>query len=118
MIDKKGLVVMDTPGQDLASIAAMVAGGAQIVVFTTGRGTPTGNAIVPVVKVTGNSETAELMKDNIDFDASSVISGEKTIEELGEELFEEVKKVVDGKKSKAEALGFNDISMARVCNFC
>lgn len=118
MIDKKGLVVMDTPGQDLASIAAMVAGGAQIVVFTTGRGTPTGNAIVPVVKVTGNSETAELMKDNIDFDASRVISGEKTIEELGEELFEEVKKVVDGKKSKAEALGFNDISMARVCNFC
>lgn len=118
MIDKKGLVVMDTPGQDLASIAAMVAGGAQIVVFTTGRGTPTGNAIVPVVKVTGNSETAELMKDNIDFDASSVISGEKTIEELGEELFEEVKKVADGKKSKAEALGFNDISMARVCNFC
>lgn len=118
MIDKKGLVVMDTPGQDLASIAAMVAGGAQIVVFTTGRGTPTGNAIVPVVKVTGNSETAELMKDNIDFDASRVISGEKTIEELGEELFEEVKKVVCGKKSKAEALGFNDISMARVCNFC
>ena len=118
MITEKGLVVMDTPGQDIASIAAMVAGGAQVVVFTTGRGTPTGNGIVPVIKITGNSETAELMKDNIDFDASAVISGEKTIDELGNELFELVTDVIAGRKSKAEALGFNDMSLARECNFC
>ena len=118
MVKEKGLVVMDTPGQDVASIVAMVAGGAQVAVFTTGRGTPTGNGIVPVIKITGNSETAQLMADNIDFDASPVISGEKTIEELGEELFDVVMDVVKGKKSKAEALGFNDMSLARECNFC
>ncbi|MCI8342811.1 MAG: UxaA family hydrolase [Firmicutes bacterium] len=117
-VDKKGLVVMDTPGQDIASIAAMVAGGAQVVVFTTGRGTPTGNGIVPVIKMTGNSETAQLMADNIDFDASGIISGEKTIEETGEKLFELLMKVVNGQRSKAESLGFNDMSMARKCNFC
>ena len=118
MVKEKGLVVMDTPGQDIASIAAMVAGGAQLVAFTTGRGTPTGNGIVPVIKITGNSETAELMRDNIDFDASGVISGEKTIDELGGELFEVVTEVINGRKSKAEALGFNDMSLARECNFC
>ena len=116
--NEKGLVVMDTPGQDVASVAAMVAGGAQIVIFTTGRGTPTGSGIVPVIKITGNAETAELMADNIDFDASEIIGGKSSIEEKGEELFNLMLQVVDGRKSKAEALGFNDMSMARKCNFC
>ena len=111
--NEKGLVVMDTPGQDVASVAAMVAGGAQIVIFTTGRGTPTGSGIVPVIKITGNAETAELMADNIDFDASEIIGGKSSIEEKGEELFNLMLQVVDGRKSKAEALGFNDMSMAR-----
>ena len=118
MVDKKGLVVMDTPGQDIASIAAMVAGGAQVVIFTTGRGTPTGNGIVPVIKITGNAETAQLMEDNIDYDASGIITGDKTIEETGKELFDILMDVVNGQQSKAESLGFNDMSMARKCNFC
>ena len=116
-VTKKGLVVMDTPGQDIASIAAMVAGGAQIVVFTTGRGTPTGNGIVPVIKITGNAETYGLMSDNIDFDASAIVAGKASIAETGEKLFDLVMEVVAGKKSKAEALGFNDMSMTRKCNF-
>ena len=118
MVKSKGLVVMDTPGQDIASIAAMVAGGAQIVVFTTGRGTPTGNGIVPVIKMTGNSDTAKLMEDNMDFDASPVIVEGREIEDMGEELFDLTMKVVNGRKSKAESLGFNDMSLARECNFC
>lgn len=118
MVNTKGLVVMDTPGQDIASIMAMVAGGAQIVVFTTGRGTPTGNGIVPVIKITGNSETAQLMADNIDYDASKVITEGKEIEEQGKELFDLVMKTVQGQKSKAESMGFNDVSLARECNFC
>ena len=118
MVTSKGLVVMDTPGQDIASIAAMVAGGAQIVIFTTGRGTPTGNGLVPVIKATGNSETAKLMADNIDFDASPVLTEGKETDELGGELFDLMMRVVNGEKSKAEALGFNDVSMARECNFC
>ena len=116
-VDKKGLVVMDTPGQDIASIAAMVAGGAQIVIFTTGRGTPTGNGIIPVIKITGNDETFKLMIDNMDFDASDIVGGKATIAKKGEELFDLMMEVVNGRKSKAEALGFNDMSMARKCNF-
>lgn len=118
MVDTKGLVVMDTPGQDIASIMAMVAGGAQVVIFTTGRGTPTGNGLVPVIKMTGNSETATLMEDNMDFDASGVITEGMEMEKLGSELFELLMKTVNGQKSKAESMGFNDVSLARECNFC
>ena len=68
---KSGLVIMDTPGQrPLPTVAAMVAGGAQVVVFSTGRGTPTGNPIAPVIKITGNKLTFATMEDNIDLDAS------------------------------------------------
>ena len=81
---KQGLVIMDTPGNDPSSVAAMVAGGAQIVVFSTGRGTPTGNPLAPVIKITGNKLTYANMIDNIDVDASPLIYGTKTIEELGQ----------------------------------
>lgn len=108
---------MDTPGNDPSSVAAMVAGGAQIVVFTTGRGTPTGNPIVPVIKITGNKLTYANMEDNIDFDASPVIYGTKTMNELGQELFEMVMETVNGKMTKAESLGYMEIAIARVCNY-
>lgn len=64
---------MDTPGNDASSIAGMLAGGAQICVFSTGRGTPLGSPIAPVIKITGNRATYQAMEDNIDFDASPVI---------------------------------------------
>jgi len=76
---KEGLVIMDTPGNDPASVAAMVAGGAQVVVFSSGRGSPTGNPIVPVIKITGNKLTFSKMKDNLDLDASPLIYGTKTL---------------------------------------
>ncbi|MHC6178818.1 UxaA family hydrolase [Clostridium sp. JNZ X4-2] len=114
---KKGLVIMDTPGFDIASVTGLAAGGCQIIVFTTGRGTPTGNIVSPVLKVTGNKYTFEKMKGNIDFNASEVISGEKTIEQLGENLLNEVIKVANGKVTKAEALGFNDTAISRLCNY-
>ena len=65
-IDTTGLVIMDTPGNDPSSVAGMVAGGCQVVVFSTGRGTPTGNPLVPVIKITGNKLTFKNMEDNID----------------------------------------------------
>lgn len=114
---KTGLVVMDTPGNDPSSVAAMVAGGAQVVVFSTGRGTPTGNPIVPVIKVTGNKLTFAKMEDNIDLDASPLIYGAKTLEELGDELYQMVRDVASGKQTKAETLGFTEMAIARVCNF-
>ena len=90
-VTEKGLVIMDTPGNDPSSVAGMVAGGAQIIVFSTGRGTPTGNPISPVIKITGNKITFENMKDNIDIDASPVIYGPQTLKELGNELLETIK---------------------------
>lgn len=117
MPTKKGALIMDTPGFDVASVTAMVAGGCQLIIFTTGRGTPTGNIIAPVIKVTGNAKTYANMKDNIDFDASVVLTGEKTIDRRGEDLFNEMLEVANGKVTKAEAFGFNECSMQRICKF-
>ncbi len=114
---KEGLVIMDTPGNDPSSVAGMVAGGAQIIVFSTGRGTPTGNPISPVIKITGNKITYGNMSDNIDIDASPLIYGTKTLEQMGDELMNEVQEVASGKVTKAESLGYTEMAIARVCNF-
>lgn len=116
-IDKKGLVIMDTPGNDASSVAGMVAGGAQIVVFSTGRGTPSGNPIAPVIKITGNKITFANMEDNMDFDASPVIYGPQTMEELTDDLLNMVVDVANGKQSKTESLGYTEMAIARVCNY-
>ena len=114
---KKGLVIMDTPGNDPSSVAGMAAGGAQVVVFSTGRGTPTGNPIVPVIKITGNKLTYAKMCDNIDIDASPVIYGPQSLQDMGDVLMEELQAVACGKLTKAEALGFTEMAIARVCNY-
>lgn len=116
-VEERGLVIMDTPGNDPSSVAGMVAGGAQIIVFSTGRGTPTGNPISPVIKITGNKLTYQGMVDNIDVDASPVIYGPETLEELGDKLLAEVRDVASGKLTKAEALGYTEIAIMRACNY-
>lgn len=115
--EDKGLVIMDTPGNDASSIAGMLAGGAQICVFSTGRGTPLGAPIAPVIKITGNRETYAGMQDNIDFDASPVLFGEKTAKELGASLLDLVMDTVNGRLTKAESLGFTETAIMRACNF-
>ena len=112
-IDTTGLVIMDTPGNDPSSVAGMVAGGCQVVVFSTGRGTPTGNPLVPVIKITGNKLTFKNMEDNIDYDASPVIYGKKTLGEQGDELLAMTMEVVNGKQSKAESLGYTEMAIAK-----
>ena len=114
---KQGLVVMDTPGNDPSSVAAMVAGGAQVIVFSSGRGSPVGHPIAPVVKVTGNKITFANMEDNIDFCAAPLIYGEKTVEQLGTDLLNMVVETACGKQTKAEALGFVETAIARICNY-
>lgn len=116
-VEEKGLVVMDTPGNDPSSVAGMVAGGAQVIVFSTGRGTPTGNSISPVIKITGNKITFANMSDNIDIDASPVIYGPQTLKELGEEFLQELVEVANGKQTKAETLGYTEMAIARLCNY-
>lgn len=109
-----GLFIMDTPGQDIESITGMTAGGAQIVIFSTGRGTPTGSPIVPVIKVTGNSETYRNMIDNIDINAGTIVDGEATIKDVGEEIFKEMIEVINGKLTKAESLNHHEFGIHRL----
>lgn len=114
---KKGAIVMDTAGYDISSVTSMVAAGCQAVIFTTGRGTPTGNAIVPVLKVTANGRTYEKMEDNMDIDLSPVITGEKTYREMGREMVGVIEEICNGRMTKAEAFGFSDIAVDHVCRF-
>ena len=108
---------MDTAGYDISSVTSMVAGGCTAIVFTTGRGTPTGNAIVPVLKVTANKKTYHNMEDNMDVDLSAIIDGTSTIQECGKMLVDEILQVSSGKLTKAEAYGFSDIAVDHVCRF-
>ncbi len=114
---RHGAIVMDTAGYDISSVTSMVAGGCQVVIFTTGRGTPTGNAIVPVMKVTANEYTYKHMEDNMDYDLSPIVRGEKTCEQMGQELLDEIVAISNGKLTKAEAYGFSDIAVDHVCRF-
>lgn len=113
----KGLVIMDTPGNDPSSVAGMVAGGAQIVVFSTGRGTPTGNPVAPVIKITANPITYGKMKDNIDVDASVLLEHPEQMDAVADALLREIVEVADGKLTKSEVLGFYEMAIARVCNY-
>lgn len=114
---KHGAIVMDTAGFDISSVTSMVAGGCNAVIFTTGRGTPTGNAIVPVLKVTGNERTYKMMDDNMDVDLSAIIRGEKTYREMGREMLNDIEAMCNGKMTKAETYGFSDIAVDHVCRF-
>lgn len=111
--DRKGLYFMDTPGQDIDSITGMVAGGAQIIVFSTGRGTPTGSPIAPVIKITGNTETYNKMIDNIDINAGKIITDGVSLEDMGKELYDMIINVCNGEYTKAEALGHREFGIFR-----
>jgi altronate dehydratase large subunit len=110
----RGLWVMDTPGQDVESVTGMVAGGAQIVVFSTGLGTPVGCPIAPVIKITGNPDTAHRMWDHIDINAGTVLIGRDTIEEVGQKILRFLLAVSNGKRTKAERLGHGEFAINRI----
>jgi altronate hydrolase len=104
-----GLNLHCTPGNDVESVTAQVGSGANLVLFTTGLGTPTGNPIAPVVKISSNSALAERMGDNIDFNAGGIVTGETTIPEAAAKLLELSIDVASGRAfTKAELLGQND----------
>ena len=104
-----GLNLLCTPGNDVECVSAQVGAGANVVLFTTGLGTPTGNPITPVVKVSTNTQLAEHMSDIIDVDTGAIIRGEATLEQMGDLLLERIVQVASGQVlSKAEVLGQND----------
>jgi altronate hydrolase len=104
-----GLALLCTPGNDVECVTAQVGAGCNLVLFTTGLGTPTGNPITPVIKVSTNTSLAERMSDIIDIDTGAVIRGETTIEKVGESILDFMVDVASGTvKSKAEQLNQND----------
>ena len=111
---KKGLVYMDTPAHDIEQLTGMVAGGAQIVVFTTGEGPPIGSPIAPVIKITANRDTYLKMKDNMDMDVSRILAGKEDIGSAGNRIFEEIISVASGKLTKAEKLGQRDFCIFKM----
>lgn len=106
---KHGFFLMNYGNHDGEVVTGMVGCGAQICLFTTGRGTPTGFPFVPVIKITGNEETHKKMQYHFDFDASPVISGEATIDQLGKKLLEQVLRVANGEETKSEHLGADEL---------
>ncbi|GGF38657.1 UxaA family hydrolase [Echinicola rosea] len=106
---KPGLNLLCTPGNDVESTTAMAGSGANVILFTTGLGTPTGNPVTPVLKVSSNHILAEKMDDIIDINTGGVISGDKTIDQMGEEILEHIIEVASGnKKAKAQLLNQDD----------
>lgn len=108
---QKGLVIMDSPAHDAVCNTGMIAGGAQLIVFTTGRGTPLGAATVPVLKISSNSEVFRRMSDNIDLNAGVILEGTATMDELGGMIFEQLGDVASGKQTAAELLGHNEFAI-------
>ncbi len=108
-IASPGLNLLCTPGNDVECVTAQAGAGANLVLFTTGLGTPTGNPVAPVLKVATNTRLAEHMADIIDVDTGSIIRGESTVDQAGDALLEAMLSVASGTTlTKAELLGQND----------
>ena len=103
------LSLLCTPGNDVESTTGIAASGANMILFTTGLGTPTGNPVVPVIKVSSNTTLFNRMNDILDFNTGTVIEGKETIEKSGEKLLELIIEVASGRKqTKAMTLGQDD----------
>jgi altronate dehydratase len=108
-IDRRGFVFMDSPGYDPCSVTGEVAAGANIIGFTTGRGSVFGAKPAPSIKLASNSGIAARMSDDIDYDCGTVLSGAKSLVECGEEIFKLLLETASGKRSASEANGFGDL---------
>ncbi|NLC72344.1 MAG: UxaA family hydrolase, partial [Ruminococcaceae bacterium] len=112
--DKKGLWIKDTPGREPEILTGMACTGAQVMLFSTGRGAPQGYPTMPVIKICGNNNTFARMDQDMDINAGVIISGESTIEKVGEETFDKFIRVLSGEMTKSEAIkyyNFIDIYM-------
>lgn len=107
-VRESGLVFMDTPGYDPVSATGQVAGGANVIVFTTGRGSCFGCRPTPSIKVATNTALYESMSDDMDVNCGVIAAGEKTIHEMGREMFELIIDTASGRKTKSEDFGYGD----------
>ncbi|HCV55541.1 MAG TPA: galactonate dehydratase, partial [Erysipelotrichaceae bacterium] len=103
---QKGLWIKDTPGREPEILTGMAATGAQFMCFSTGRGAPQGFPSMPVIKICGNPNTYERMQNDMDLNAGLIITGEKTIEQVGEEAIAKLIRVLNGEMTKNEAIQY------------
>jgi altronate hydrolase len=111
-VTERGFVFMDTPGYDPVSATGEVAGGANLICFTTGRGSVYGCRPAPSVKLASNRETYLAMEEDMDVDCGAIVAGEVSVAELGEQIFQLVLEVASGRKTASEELGFGDEEFA------
>ena len=107
-ITKKGFVFMDTPGYDPASITGMVAGGANITCFTTGRGSVYGGKPVPSLKLATNTDMYQRMESDMDINCGRIVDGDASVESVGAEIFDKILACASGEQSKSEAFGIGE----------
>lgn len=105
--ERKGLWIKDTPGREPEILTGMAATGAQFMLFSTGRGAPQGFPTMPVLKICGNPNTFERMQHDMDINAGRIITGERSIEEVGEEAYAAVLALLSGRQTKNETLGYH-----------
>jgi altronate dehydratase large subunit len=111
---KAGLYFMDTPGHDIEQLSGFGAAGVNITVFTTGRGTPTGSAVMPTIKVATNTEMATAIPDIIDLNSGTIADGTQSLEENGELIYNLIIDVANGSKTKAELGGHHEFNLSRL----
>ncbi|WP_172297714.1 UxaA family hydrolase [Pseudoruegeria sp. HB172150] len=111
-VTRHGLVIMDTPGYDPVAATGQIAGGANLICFTTGRGSCFGSYPAPTIKLASNTPMYNRMTGDMDINCGPVIDGTKTLDEMGQEIFEKILAVASGEKSKSEALGVGEEEFA------
>ena len=111
---EKGLVIMNGPALDAVTLTGMAAAGAQVMVFTTGRGTPMGTAIAPVIKVATNSAMYQHMKDDMDLNAGAILEDEESLQSMGEKIFQEILYVANGKNTRSEILHHHEFAIHNI----
>jgi altronate hydrolase len=113
-VTSPGFVFMNTPGYDPVSLTGLAAGGCNLIAFTTGRGSAIGFPSIPVIKIATNSSTYRRMQDNMDVNAGAIADGERSLEQVGQEIFDMVLRVASGEKTCAERLGHKEFVPWRI----
>lgn len=113
-ISSPGFCFMNTPGYDPVSLTGLAAGGCNMIAFTTGRGSAIGFPTIPVIKIATNSNTYRRMQDNMDVNAGAIADGERTIQEVGRDVFDLMLEVASGRKTCAERLGHQEFVPWRI----
>jgi altronate hydrolase len=113
-ISTPGFVFMNTPGYDPVSLTGLAAGGCNVIAFTTGRGSAIGFPSIPVIKIASNSFTYNRMTGNMDINAGTIADGERTVPQVGQEIYDMVLRVASGERTCAERLGHKEFVPWRI----